>query len=242
MGMGVGVEAGPAAGVEAVHAALEDFEHEFDICAAAVDDGEGVEAEGGAHFAVHVAGGARRADDDDGGRGREAIEKIEDAAAGFIGGRAVVEGEAEIDDGDVDGGGADDALGVAGGAGLQGGNAHGLEEGGHAVGPRIGTPAAPGEEEVQPGAFGGAGNGCDAAGARGKSRGGAERGMAGAEGHFEGRRGKRCAGRVGVGRVVGWGLGRELRGGKVSGVGVGGSGVPMWQGVGFQVSDFRFQI
>ena len=74
----------PAAMVEAVHAALEDFEHHLDVGAAAINDGEGIAAEGSAHIAVHVPNGPRGADDDDRGRILHAAEQIEDL--GFPGG------------------------------------------------------------------------------------------------------------------------------------------------------------
>ena len=183
MGVVVG-EAGPAALVEALEGALEDAEHHFHVGVAAVDHGEGVAAEGGAHLAVHVADGARGADDDD-RRGRgHAAQELEDAGAGLVGGGAEVEGEAQIDDGDVDGVGADELLGLAGGAGLEGRDAHGLEEGGHAVGPGVGSPAAPGEEEVE---------------AVGRLRAAGLRGLGG-----RARRGGVAAGEMGAGIELGW--------------------------------------
>lgn len=141
--------------VMAIEDALEELEHLLDVGAAAVDDGEGVEMEGGGHLAAGVALGARGADDD--GRNSEpprccrALEHVEDTGAGVVagGGGAEVHGEAEVDDGDVDRGGADDLLGLAGGADAEGLDAHGSEEAGHAVGPGVGPPAAPAEEEVE---------------------------------------------------------------------------------------------
>jgi hypothetical protein len=146
----------------AVEDALEDLEHLLDVGGATVDDGEGVEVEGGGEVAAGVALGARGADDDGGDGGVGAAEEVEDARTGVFaaaGLGAEVEGEAEVDDGDVDGGGADDLLGLASGADAEGVDAHGGEEAGHAVGPGIGAPASPGEEEVEAVPAGGRGGG-----------------------------------------------------------------------------------
>ena len=143
----------PAALVETLHGSLQDLEHEFDVGGATIDDGEGVEPERGGHFASHVARRARRTDDDR-GRGRlEAAKDVKDARAGLVGRRAVIQREAEIDDGDMDGRGSDDLFGLTGGSGLQRGDAERLEEGSHAVGPGIRSPTSPRKEEVEPGGF-----------------------------------------------------------------------------------------
>lgn len=140
--------AGPAAVIEALEAALEDLEHEFDVGRGAIDDGEGVAAECGGHVAGGVACAAGLLDDD-GGRGAlEAAKEFEHARTGFFGGRGGrgrtrIEGEAEIDDGDVDGVGADGALGLAGGADTERMHTHGLEQGGEAIDPGLILPAAP---------------------------------------------------------------------------------------------------
>lgn len=138
----------PAAVVEAVHGALEDFEHEFDVGAAPVDDREGVKPERGGHLAGHVARRPVRADDHRRHGRLETLEQIKDASAALIAVIHTVDGQAEIDDRNVNGGRSNDLFGLAAGAGAEGGDAHRLKQRGHAIGPGIGTPASPGKEEV----------------------------------------------------------------------------------------------
>jgi hypothetical protein len=143
--------------VEAGEASAEDFEDQVEVVliAGAVDDGEGAEAQGGGHVAVVVAGAAGALDDDRRRGLVEAVEQFEEARAAFgeLGGVGFgvdgVEGQAEIDDGDVDGVVADDVLGFAAGGGAEGLDAHGFEEGGQALDPGVGLPAGVGEEEVE---------------------------------------------------------------------------------------------
>lgn len=148
---------GPAALVETGEAAPKDIEEDFEVGGAAwtVDDGEGAAAQGGVHLAAGVAVRARVLDDDGRWRFREAREKVEKAGAGFFGlGVGLVEGEAQVDDGDVDRGGAEDLGSFAGGVGPEGTDAHGFEKAGEAIGPGVGLPAGVGEEEVQAAAGG----------------------------------------------------------------------------------------
>ena len=120
------------------HASTEDIEQGFDItlCVGMIDDGECAESQGCVHLADGVAGGASSFDDD-GRRGRrEAGEEVEDAGAGFFaGGIALVEGERQIDHGDVDGVGFDHTLGGGRGVGDVGLDAHGGEHRGDALDP-----------------------------------------------------------------------------------------------------------
>lgn len=90
-------------------------------------------------------------DDDGGWRRRQTRQEGEDARAGFLEGAAcgVFEGEREIDHGEVDGGLAEHAFGLAGRAGAEGVDADGLEEGGEAVGPGLAAPVGGGQEEVE---------------------------------------------------------------------------------------------
>lgn len=89
-------------------------------------------------------------DDDGGRRFGKTGEKIEKAGAGFLGvGVGFVERKAQVDDGDVDGGGAEDFGGFATGVGSKRTNAHGLEQTGEAVGPGVALPTGVGEEEVE---------------------------------------------------------------------------------------------
>jgi len=65
-------------------------------------------------------------------------DKVEESQAALFGGARVVgevQGEAQVDDGDVDAVGLDDLAGLLAGVGAEGGDAHGLEERGEAVGP-----------------------------------------------------------------------------------------------------------
>ncbi len=140
--------------VEAGHAAAEDLEDELEvaIAAGAIDHGEGSEPQGGGEIAAVVAVGACAADDD-GGRGLgEPGEDFEQARAALfiVVVAAGFEWEAQVDDGDVDGGGADDFGGLATTLGADGGNAHGLEEEGEALDPGVLLPAGVGEQEVEP--------------------------------------------------------------------------------------------
>lgn len=138
--------------VETGEAAAEDIEEDFEVGGAAwtVDDGEGAAAKGRVHLAAGIAVRARVLDDDGGRRFREASEKVEEAGAGFFGiGAGLVEREAQVDDGDVDRGGAEDFGSLTGGVGPEGADAHGFEKAGQAVGPGVGLPAGVGEEEVQ---------------------------------------------------------------------------------------------
>lgn len=156
----------PAAVIEPLHAALQDLEHELNIRRGTIDNGEGIAAERGGHVAVGIASASGLLHDD-GGRGRvEPAEQFEDARAGFFGcgrgrGRTGIEREAEINDRDVHGVGADGPLGLARGADTQRVHAHGLEQRGQAIDPRLVLPAAPGEEQVEAAAAIGGGEGID---------------------------------------------------------------------------------
>jgi hypothetical protein len=135
-------------------ATLEDLEEELDVAGVSwtVDDGEGAGAEGGDELAGVVALGSCALDDDGGRRAVEAREELEQARARLVErrrGGCLVEGEAEIDDGDVDGVGAEDGGGLTPRLGPEGPDAHGLEEAGEAVGPGVGLPAGIGEQEVE---------------------------------------------------------------------------------------------
>ena len=90
----------PAVGEAFGEDASHDLEHGFEMDGR-VDGCEGAVVEGGCEFAVFVACGAASFDDDHGGGLIESCEEVEEAAAAFWFG--VVEGEGEIDDGDVDG-------------------------------------------------------------------------------------------------------------------------------------------
>lgn len=63
--------------------------------------------------------------------------------------RGRIEGEAKIDDCDVDRDGLDDVLGFAAGLGAVREDAHGFEEFGEAIDPRILVPAGVGKEEIE---------------------------------------------------------------------------------------------
>jgi len=65
----------------------------------------------------------------------------------------LVEGEGEINDGDVDGIGIDDPLGVVGTVGDMGLDAHGFEHSGEAVDPGVWLPAGARKEQVQAAAW-----------------------------------------------------------------------------------------
>lgn len=83
-------------------------------------------------------------DGDGGGRGVETGEELEEAAATFgevLCGRGAVEGEPEIDDGDVDGVCLYEVFGFASGAGAEGLDAHWFEEAGELIDPGLGSPA-----------------------------------------------------------------------------------------------------
>lgn len=163
----------PAAAVEAVEAAAEDFEHLFDVGAGPIDDGEGAGAEGRGHLAGVVTPGAGAFDDDGGRRGIEASQEFKDAGTGLLGGAGaagvaeLIEGKAEIDDGDVDGDGLDDAFRLHGGAGADGMDPHGFQKTGEAVGPGIGPPGGAGKEEIEAVQGGAGAGGIAADGARG---------------------------------------------------------------------------
>jgi hypothetical protein len=79
----------------------------------------------------------------------------------------VVEGEAEVDDGDVYMDAFDDGAGFAAVAGEVAGDTHGLKEDGEAIDPGVGVPADIGKEEVEAAGVGvgvGLGRGIAAAG------------------------------------------------------------------------------
>ena len=120
------------------HASTEDIEQGFDItlCVGMIDDREGTESQSRVHLADGIARGAP-AFDDDGRRGRrESGEQVEHAGARFFaGGIALVEGEGEIDHGDVDWVGLDHPLGGGRGVGDVGLDAHGGEHRGDALDP-----------------------------------------------------------------------------------------------------------
>jgi hypothetical protein len=146
-------------------AAAEDFEHEVEVVglAGAVDDGESAKPKGRVHLAEVVAVAFATFDDD--GRGGLGLtgEEFEEAGPGFLGGVGLVagvEGEAQVDDGDVDAGGVEDGRGLAARAGTVGDDAHRLQEAGEMVDPGAGLPAGVGEEEVE--AAGGGGSVRDA--------------------------------------------------------------------------------
>jgi hypothetical protein len=139
-------------------ATAEDFEHEVEVAglARAVDDGEGAQAEGSVHFAEVFAVALGAFDDDGGGGLGLAGEEFEEAGTGFFGGGlvaglalALVEGEAQVDDCDVDAGGVEDGGGFAAGACAVGDDAHGFEEAREVVDPGAGFPAGVGEEKVE---------------------------------------------------------------------------------------------
>lgn len=115
-----------------------------------VKDGKGAGAKGSADVAAVVAVGAG-APDDDGGRWRvEAGKEVEDAATARLGiGRAAVEGNLKIDDGDVDGVALDNVAGLGSRSGPERGNAKGFKESRDGLGPRIPLPPAIGEQEVE---------------------------------------------------------------------------------------------
>jgi len=116
----------------------------------AIDDGEGAGAQGGVHFAGVFSRGFFAFDDDGWRRRSKAGEEVEDPGAGFFGlGGAVVEGEGQIDDGDVDWVGFDDTLGSVGGGSNVGFDAHWVEDHGEAINPRGVLPACVGEQEVE---------------------------------------------------------------------------------------------
>lgn len=144
----------PSALVVAGEASAEDFEQALEVGGrvGSVDDGEGAGAEGGVDLAAVVAVGAASLDDDGGRRLIEAAEDFEEARAAFAGVGGIgggIEREAEVDDGHVDGVLADDLRGLAAGLGAEGGDAHGFEEPGEAVGPGVVVPAGVGQEEVE---------------------------------------------------------------------------------------------
>lgn len=88
----------------------------------------------------------------DGGRGHgETAEEVEESGSGFFrfGRGGLLEGQAEIDDGDVDEVDADDFGGFAAGVCPERTDAHGLEKSGEAIGPGVGLPAGIREEEIQ---------------------------------------------------------------------------------------------
>ena len=206
----------PAAAVETVEGSLEDFEHEFDIRRGAIDHGEGVEAECGGHVADGIPRGTRALDDHGRGWAFEATEQVEDAGTGLViafhRADPQIEWEAEIDYGDVDDVCANDALGLAGGLGPQGLNAHGLQKAGHAVGPGIGPPAAPGEEEVQAAAGRGGVGAAAAAPATIGVMVVLERGIGAVKEHLREWMGKRDAGLEGWNALAGVGIRQEIKG------------------------------
>ena len=137
-----------------LQAPAQDFEHEVEVVdiAGAVDHGESAQAECRGDVAVVIPMSARPLDGDDGGRDIKAGEEFEEAGAGFFGGGlviALVEGEAQVDDGDVDAGGVENGRGFAAGACSVRDNAHGLEEAWEVVDPGAGFPTGVGEEEVE---------------------------------------------------------------------------------------------
>lgn len=96
-------------------ATAENFEHEVEVVepTRAVEDGEGAHFESGGGLAAGVSVAEGAADDDGRGWLGETGEDVEEPRAAALGvGAGVgagVHGEAEVNDGDVDGSGLDDA-------------------------------------------------------------------------------------------------------------------------------------
>lgn len=136
------------------------MEHELGVRRGAIDDGEGVAGERGTHGTGFVTREVRGLEDDGGRRGVEATEEFEDATAAVVAGGVVgvvavrggvrtggqarrhcgswrrrIEGDAEVDDGDMNLRGANDALGLTCGAGADAGDAERLEHGGEDIDP-----------------------------------------------------------------------------------------------------------
>lgn len=143
----------PAVVVIALHAALHDLEHEFNIHRGTIDHGERVASERGGHVALGVALAASLLHDDGRRRRVEPSEQFEHAQPGLFRGRwregNGIEREPEIDNRDVHRVGADGAFGFARGPNTQRVHAHGFEKRRQEVGPRLVLPTAPGEQQVQ---------------------------------------------------------------------------------------------
>ena len=197
-------EAGPAAFIDTAETAAEDFEHQLEVgrVPGTIDYSKGAETEGRGDLAGFLTAGAGGFHDDDRRGLTEAGQELEEAGSAFfrgLGAGLVVEGEAEIDHGDVDGGLGDDLGGLAAAAGPEGADAEGLEEEGEAVGPGFGGPAGVGEEEVE--AVGGAG-------VRGRGGGLGGSGMWARSVHLRGSRAMAVPGLRGGLRGGDWGIGR----------------------------------
>ena len=116
----------------------------------AIDDGERTTSEGGVHFADIFSRGFFAFDDDGRRRRSEASEEIEDSGAGFFDLGAVgIEGEGEIDDGDMNRVGLDDALGGISRRCDMGFDTHWVEDHGEPINPWSILPARIGEQEVE---------------------------------------------------------------------------------------------
>jgi len=126
--------------------AAHDLEDGFEIDGS-VDDGEGAGAEGVGEFAGVFAAGAAALDDECRRARGETGEEFEETDAGLFGCGAgcgvvglLIEGEGEVDDGDIDADLFDEVGGLAAGVDGPGVDAHGLEEAGEAVGPVLIAP------------------------------------------------------------------------------------------------------
>lgn len=79
------MQVGPTALIEALHASLQNLEHEFDIGARTVHHREGVGAEGRGEVAVSIASEASALDDHRGRRSLEPTEHVKDSGAALLG-------------------------------------------------------------------------------------------------------------------------------------------------------------
>lgn len=131
----------------------------------AIENGEGAQAQDLGDFAGLVAVGAGALDGDHGRGFVEAVQDFEQARAAFLElgvgvGLDFFEGQAEVHKCDVDAVGADDLAGLRAAAGAEAEDAHGLQESGEAIDPRVGLPAGVGEQQVEAGAAAACGPRC----------------------------------------------------------------------------------
>lgn len=110
--------------------------------------------------------GTGRLDDDRGRRNGEAGEDLQEAGAALVFlirvGPALIQGEAQVDDRNVDGRGLDDFRGLFAGLGTDGRDTQGLKKAWETVNPGIRLPPCVGQEQVEPPVGRGGGWGLDA--------------------------------------------------------------------------------
>ena len=141
-----------------LEAAAEDLEDEVQAgdVVRTIENGERAQAQDLGDFAGLVAVGAGALDRDHGRGLVETVQDFKQARAAFaelgVGVRLnVFEGQAQVDNRDMDAVGADHLAGLRAAAGAEAENTHGLKQARQAIDPGVGLPACVGQQQVEAG-------------------------------------------------------------------------------------------